>query len=151
MSYSEQLQRIVSQYIDAEQPWPTTTRHIAAWAIRTQIWRPQPSDLIDQCADQLSRAMREEYIRDPQGRTVRVKHAARVERNGQQTTLWADIRTASAEHMEIAFQQRRQQIVGECKQLKTDVDSYNDNANAGQPIQLVLDFTFDVLESEAAA
>jgi hypothetical protein len=33
--------------------------------------------------------------------------------------------------MEIAFQQRRQQILGDCRQLKTDVDSYNDNYNSG--------------------
>ena len=29
--------------------------------------------------------------------------------------LWADVRTAPKRHMEIAFQQRRQQIVGDCR------------------------------------
>jgi len=51
--------------------------------------------------------------------------------------------------MAIAFQQRRQQIVGDCRQLKTDVDSYNENRNDGVPINLVLDFTQDVEELEA--
>jgi hypothetical protein len=50
--------------------------------------------------------------------------------------------------MQIAFQERRQQIVGDCRQLKLDVDSYNDNKNDGKPIQLVLDFTLDVAEAE---
>jgi hypothetical protein len=76
-----------------------------------------------------AKAMREEYIVDPQGRTVRAKHAARIRQGNRQMTLWADIRTASQNHMAIAFQQRRQQILGECHQLKSDVDSYNENAN----------------------
>ena len=95
--------------------------------------------------------MREEYITDPQGRTVRAKHVARVERDGEQIPLWADIRTADRQHMEIAFQQRRQQIVGDCRQLKTDVDSYNENRNPGAAIQMVFDFTLDVAELEVVA
>jgi hypothetical protein len=54
--------------------------------------------VVDMCADQLARAMREEYITDPQGRRVRSKHAARVKRHGQQITLWADIRNADRRH-----------------------------------------------------
>lgn len=91
--------------------------------------------------------MGEEYFRDPQGRSVRAKHAVRID----QTTLWVDLRTDSRTHMEIAFQQRRQGIVGDCRQLKVDVDSHNQNINPGAPIQLVLNFTNDVLELEAVA
>jgi hypothetical protein len=149
--YTEQLQRIVNSYISAGEPWPASTRDVARWAISEGLWQPQRSDFVEQCADQLSRAMREEYIRDPQGRVVRAKHAARVERGGKQLTLWADIRTAQPEHMLMAFQQRRQQIVGDCRQLKADVDSYNENAKPTRPIQLVLDFTLDVEEAEVAA
>jgi len=147
--YARQMQKIVTAYIESGQPWPASTHQMAAWAIREGLWQAQPSTLIDRCADQLARAMREEYITDPQGRTVRAKHVARTKRNGEQVALWADIRTADQSHMEIAFQQRRQQIVGDCRQLKTDVDSYNDNRNPGVPIQLSLDFTRDVEEAEA--
>jgi len=95
--------------------------------------------------------MREEYVTDRQGRTVRAKHAARFKREGKQLSLWADTRTASREHMQVAFQQRRNQIVGDCRQLKIDVDSYNENANAGDLIQMVFDFTLDLEELEAIA
>jgi hypothetical protein len=152
MTYTEQLQRIVDRYVEAKQPWPASSREIARWALDSGEWQPQPADLVNQCADQLSRAMRDEYTIDPQGRNVRSKHAARISDGaGQQTTLWADIRTASPEHMQIAFQQRRQQIVGDCRQLKSDVDSYNDNARPPVPLQLILDFSNDVAEFEAAA
>ena len=151
MMYTEQLQRIVNQYVAAGRPWPATSREVARWALDTGAWQPQPADLVNQCADQLSRAMREEYTVDPQGRTVRSKHAARVpDGEGHQMTLWADIRTASPAHMEVAFQQRRQQIVGDCRQLKADVDSFNENAKPPTCLQLVLDFTHDVAELEAA-
>ena len=93
--------------------------------------------------------MREKYYTDAQGREVRTKHAARTTRDGIQMMLWDDIRTADAAHMHIAFQQRRQQIVGDCKQLKTDVDSYNENRSPVEPIQLILNFTADVAEVEA--
>ena len=50
--------------------------------------------------------------------------------------------------MEVAFTQRREQIVGDCHQLKTDVDVYNDMKKEKPPIQLELNFTDDVAERE---
>jgi len=144
MNYNEQMQKIVDKYRGAGEIWPATTREIAAWAIHNKQWEAHGSEMINICTEHLARAMREEYIKDPQGRNVRAKHAARM----HQTVLWDDIRTASREHMKVAFQQRRQQIVGDCRQLKLDVDSYNENKNDGKPIQMVFDFTLDLEESE---
>ena len=149
--YAEQLQQIVSGYKRSGMEWPATTRQMAAWAIDNGLWEPQPSAFVNQCAELLGRAMREEYIVDPQGRTVRAKHVARTEREGKQLMLWADIRTAPREHMEIAFQQRRQQIVGDCRQLKADVESYSENRNPLRPIQMSFDFTVDLEELELEA
>lgn len=145
------LQAIVRRYQESGEPWPASAHQMAEWAIRTKLWVRSQSSIVDECAELLTRAMREDYVTDPQGRLVRAKHAARVERNGVQTTLWDDIRTADRVHMEIAFQQRRQQIVGDCRQLKTDADSYNENANKGRAIQIVFDFRPDLAEIEAAA
>jgi hypothetical protein len=73
---------------------------------------------------------------------------ARYGEGPAQIPLWADIRTAGREHMETAFQQRRQQILGDCRQLKRDVDSYNDNYNAGEPLQMIFNFIDDLAEDE---
>ena len=146
LNLNEQLQHIVKQYIGAGEEWPATSHQIAQYAIANHLWEAQRATVVDICAEQLARAMREEYIRDPQGRVVRAKHAARVA--GEQTVLWDDIRTANREHMAVAFQQRRQQIVGDCRQLKLDTDSYNENNNPGKPIQMVFDFTIDLIEME---
>jgi hypothetical protein len=48
----------------------------------------------------------------------------------------------------MAFQQRRQQIVMDCHQLKMDADSYNENYNKGKPIQMIFDFRLDLQELE---
>ena len=146
---TEQRQRIVRMYRESGQTWPASTRQVATWAIDKGLWEPARGTIVGQLAGELARAMREEYIVDPQGREVRAKHAARILEGGVQSTLWDDIRTADPSHMRIAFQQRRQQIVGDCKQLKTDVDSYNENRDPDTPIQLELNFTEDIAELEA--
>lgn len=75
-------------------------------------------------------------------------HAARYpkgEKDGQLLfeTMWDHIDTMSAEHARVSFNQRAQQIIGECRSLKRDQDSFNtNNPNAdGHQIQRSFDFT----------
>jgi hypothetical protein len=150
-NYSKQMQHIVDEYREAGEPWPASTRSIAAWAIATRRWQLPASAAIRRCAEDLGTAMREEYMTDPKGRRVRLLHPATTYRDGEQTVLWDDMRTAPRKHMQLSFQQRRQGIVGDCRQLKADVDSYNDAHMAENPIQIVFDFSMDLAELEAAA
>jgi hypothetical protein len=144
--YARQLQKVVEEYRESGQPWPTSARTMAAWAIARGLLQIGESDVIDRFANELARAMRDEYYIDPQGRSVRAKHCAKLRVNGESMTLWDDHRTADREFIAIALQGRRQQIVGDCKQLKIDADSYNDNMRPAEPINMVLDFTRDVEE-----
>jgi hypothetical protein len=124
---------------------------MAAWAVLTRRWELPAAAVVSKCADDLATAMREEYYTDPKGRRVRLLHAAKVQRGSEQMTFWDDIRTADRRHMQLAFQQRRQGIVGDCRQLKTDADSYSDAHPHELPIQPIFDFTMDLAELEAAA
>jgi len=146
-TYVRDLQEIVRKYRAEKQPGPVTAREMAVWAIKNKLWSMRESQILNRCSDDLAKAVREEYFIDPQGRKVRAKHAAKE----KQLTFWDDIRTAGREFMAIAFQQRRKQIVGDCRHLRADVDSYNENYNPGEPIQTVFDFTLDILEVEAGA
>ena len=150
MSHSEQMQEIYSLYIEEKGEVPVTMHEVADWAIRHGHWKPQPADMVSRCAEELSRALRNEYFTDPQGRRVRAKHAATIKENQSTFTYWDDIRTASREHMGLAFQQRRVSIVADCRQLNNDVSSYNQNNNDGTPIQMIWDFTYDIQELEEA-
>lgn len=54
---------------------------------------------------------------------------------------WYDARQDKYPPPEVAFQQRRQQIVGDCAQLKADVDSFEDSDVYGAFHRLLLDFS----------
>lgn len=147
---NEYLQQLVPQYQAAGNKWPASTREVARWAISTGKWAPHASAIESQCAEEIGRALRDEYVTDEQGRRVRTKHAATYNAGPEQFVLWDDIRTASPKHMKMAFQQRRVQILGDCKQLKNDVDSYNENQNSELTIQIVFDFGIDLEELQFA-
>ena len=149
-TYGSQLREIVGAYREAGEPWPATARQIAAWAYNTGRWQPKAGNVIKQCAEDISRALREEYYTDPQGRSVRTKHAALVKQGDRQLMMWDDIRSAEPEHMQRSVQLRRQQIVGDCCQLKRDCDSYSDNNPHGAQLLLNLNFEKDVVEADAA-
>jgi hypothetical protein len=145
---TKELQRLVEEYRKAGQRWPATKDEIADWAVEKKRYALTAPVLKRLVAEELAQAMSEEYITDAQGRRVRAKHPARVRRNGKQLVLWDDIRTAKRPHMVMAFQMRRRRIASECKQVKIDVDSYNDAHPQEAQIRMVLDFTRDVAEME---
>lgn len=145
----EKLQSIWHEY-DAERGHkPTSAREAVEWAVKEGRLELPNVDPYDVLAGQMSQALREEYGTDGQGRRYRVNHAVRVTKGGVQYTFWGMLGFASHEHMEKAFTQRREQIVGDNVQLKIDVDVYNDlNRGKNPEIQLVLDYTDDVKERE---
>jgi hypothetical protein len=146
---TEKLQSVWHKY-DAERSHkPTSAREAVEWAVREGLLQLPEVDPFDVLAGQMSQALREEYAEDGQGRRYRVNHAVRVTKSGVQYTFWGVMGFASHDHMEKAFSQRREQIIGDNVQLKTDVDVYNDLNRGKQPqIQLVLDYTEDVAERE---
>jgi len=126
---------------------------IAAWAIENKKMDVPRRDAIMLCARELAYAMREDFFTDPQNRRVRRKHVVpetieRPDGSHEQFLFWVDILEANPDQMQRAFQYRRNLILGDCRQLKTDMDSYNDNNRDGAHIQMVFNFTDDLLESE---
>ena len=149
MRYTTAMLDIVRQYVEQGGSEPIDLDALARFAINEGLWSKSGSKMLQLCKRDLSRALREQYHTDPQGRQVRTYHAAKNrDTSGRQQVFWADMRSAPVEHMELAFQQRRSQIVGDCTQLKRDVESYNDNNRYGAYCQLILDFTDDVAERE---
>jgi hypothetical protein len=142
---NDQLLQIVEDYRAAGQPWPATKDQIAEWAVAKERYQLTRGMAVRQCAERLSRAMRLEHIKDQKGRSVRRYYAARVLEDGQLTMKWDDW-NAERPFMEIATANRRNQILGECRQLKSDVDSYNERRCPDEPIQVEFDFTVDLEE-----
>lgn len=121
---------------------------LAAWAYKNGLHKPNLKTVINAIAADIAQVFREEYRTDQFGRRYRAKHATTKKQGNKTLSLWGDIDDPNAphEHFVRSFGQRRQQIVGDCFQLKTDVDVYNDNRRPAEPVQFILDFTLDVEE-----
>jgi len=147
-TYAKRMQGLVAAYRAAGRPWPASTEQLASWAVREGKWLPPTAVLIKQCARDFGEAMRQESFTDAQGRTVRAKYPATLARDGAQTSLWDDVRTASRPFMVVHFAQRRQRIAADCRKMRVDLDSYNENRNPGPAIQTSFNFERDVEEGE---
>jgi hypothetical protein len=147
---TEILQQLWRGYAFAHEHLPTSAREVVEWAVREGKLALPSIDPLDILAGQMARALREEYALDEEGRRYRVNHAVRVTKNGVQTTFWGIMGFAHRSHMEKAFTQRREQVIGDCLQLQIDVDAYNAKNKGEPPIQLILDFSDDVAERRAA-
>ena len=123
---------------------------VAEWAYKNGLHKPSVKTVIDAIASDIAQVFREEYRVDRYGRRYRAKHATTHKRGNKTLALWVDLDDPNAPHTHFvkSFAQRRQQIVGDCVQLKTDVDVYNEKRTPVEPIQMPLDFTLDVIEMQ---
>ena len=145
---TERLQQLWREYEKEHDHAAATSREVIDWAVgkgALELPRIDPRDVL---ASQLSRALREEYATDAKGRRYRVNHAIRITKSGVQTTIWGILGYAPHSHMQRAYTQRREQVVGDLVQLDVDVEVYNE-ISGQPPIQLVLDFNDDVAERRA--
>jgi hypothetical protein len=144
-TFNDQLVNIVEDYRRAGQSWPATAEQLAEWAVAQERFQITRGMAVSQCKEKIARAMRLEHVRDRKGRSIRKYYAARVRENGQLLMKWDDL-NAERPFMEISTANRRNQILGECRQLKNDVDSYNERRCPDQPIQVEFNFTTDLEE-----
>lgn len=149
-TYNEQLQKIWHLYEAEMGQKPCTTRDAVEWAIEKRLLKAPSVDPLSKLSEDMAQALRVEYRTDRYGRRYRVNHSVTITSGGVQLRLWADLDYAPRPYMEKAFALRRKQVVDDCLQLKTDVDVYNDSHAKGNPIPLILDFTDDVAERQAA-
>ncbi|WP_439534600.1 hypothetical protein [Polymorphobacter sp.] len=146
MTYKEQLQRVWHDYEAKHGRVPATARDAVHWGVLHGMIQTPEVDPLAKLAEDMATALREEYATDAQGRRYRVNHAVRVTKGGVQYTFWAMMKDAPRDHMQKAFIQRREQIVGDCVQLSTDVEAYNDMNCEQPPIPMLFDFRDDVEE-----
>ena len=126
------------------------TKELAEWAYREGLHKPNIKTVIAAIAEDIAQVFREEYRTTGDGRRYRAKHATTKKAGNTTLSLWGDIDdpVAPHDHFVRSFGQRRAQVVGDCFQLKTDVDVYNEHRKPADPIQIILDFTLDVEELE---
>jgi hypothetical protein len=145
----ERLQQIWHRYETEREHKPTSAREAVEWAVSEGLLELPETDPYDILAGWMAQALRNEYRTDEKGRRYRVNHSVRITKSGVQSSFWGTMGFSSHDFMEKTFAQRRELIIGECAQLKVDVDVYNGMTSGRKPqIQLVLEFTEDVAERE---
>lgn len=145
--FQDQLIKIVEDYRASGEPWPASREQIAEWAVEHERYQLTRGMAVSQCAEKISRAMGLEHVRDRKGRSVRKYYAARVRENGQLVMKWDDL-NAERPFMEVAAANRRNQVLGQCWQLKQDMDSYSERKCPDKPIQIDFNFNVDLEELE---
>ena len=148
-AYANQVKAYLERYqVQFGQDGLIDAHAVAEWAYSNGLHKPSVRTVIDAIAADIAQVFREEYRTDEIGQRYRAKHAVRTKKGDRSMSLWADIDDdrAPRDHFVRSFAQRRQQIVGDCFQLKTDVDVYNAKNSEQPPIQVPLDFTYDVEE-----
>jgi hypothetical protein len=111
--------------------------------------KPYTQDVIALLANQISRALRSIHKTDAQGRVVRAHYAVPIRKDNQLTFEWFKPENMSYEEMLASSQYRRGMIYNDCKQLKTDNDSWNDNYSDGKQIKMDFNFNLDLLDADA--
>jgi hypothetical protein len=144
-AFNDQLLKIVEDYRAAGGSWPATREQIAEWAVAHDRYELTRGMAVSQCAERISRAMGLDHVRDKKGRSVRKYYAARIRENGQLVMKWDDL-NANRPFMEVAAANRRNQVLGQCSQLKNDIDSYNERRCPDNPIQMDFNFNIDLEE-----
>ena len=124
---------------------------VAAWAIKHGLWKWVPINPEEILRRQLSRSLREEYIDDPQGRTVRAFHPiigeVMTQDGMRRLSTWYKIFDAPPKIMRQSMQLRRRAALADVVQLKIDFDSYNENNIFREAIEpLDFDFNKDIEE-----
>ena len=149
-TYKEQLQKTWHAYKRSHGIEPATAREAVQWGVSHGMIEVPEIDPFAKLAEDMATALREEYAVDREGRRYRVNHAVRVTKAGVQYTFWDIMKDAPRAHMQKAFIQRREQIVGDCMQLATDVDAYNAMKCDQPPIPMLFDFRDDIEERREA-
>lgn len=148
-SMTERMQKAWHEYDSRKDHKPSSMRQAAEWAVADGLLELPEVDPYDVLAEKMANAVRAETRTDPLGRRYRVNHAVRVTRGGVQYTFWAMMGRAPVGHMHKSFAWRRNQVVDDLFQLKTDIDVFNGTVDEErQKFQLVLNFTDDIAERE---
>ena len=147
-SFAKQIQNLVREYRLAGQVWPASKSEIAEWAMSKGKYDITPAVARRVLANEIGRALREEYITDKKGRRIRVKYSAKVRRKeGEQPlTLWGDVRSEPMSFLRVAHAGRRNGIVAEARQWYNDGCYINETHPTEEQLPLILNFTRDVDE-----
>jgi|SRR5215213_6079177 hypothetical protein len=150
---NRKMMYLVEQYKKAhpEESEEVEPHLVAPWAIKKDLWKRPPVAPEEVLRRLISRALRQEYMEDPQGREVRKHHPVIYEvvtpDGVKKRSKWFPLFEAPPKHMTASLSLRRRSALADVLQLKLDFDSYNDNNVHGATLpEPDFDFNKDIEE-----
>ena len=140
-----QMQRFIRYYRRQTGKQEVDMHEVAKFAAEREWPLPELQDPMAILAKQFTKAARQETRYDKQtGRPYRANQSFFVRQGEQQLSLWVDTDEATRKQMKKSVVHRREQMVGDACQLFFDADHWNRANPTEEPIQVPLDFTYDV-------
>src|SRR5579872_2821732 len=139
-----------------DEPLPIDPKKVAAWAYGEGMWVPKETEPTEILRRKLCRALRHQYIVDPQNREVRANFACieevDTEDGPKRRSRFYPIFQAPPDVARQSLALDRKQALATVQQMKLDFDSYNDNNKFGATLDpLDLDFNKDIAEMSLPA
>lgn len=143
---AQQYQAIIRMYKLETGLTSVDMHEVARFAISKGVKPPTPKTPEALLAEKFSAAAREETaIDEATGRPYRVNFAVTDRSDGKQLTFWHTLDDAPRFIAHKGLMQRREQMVGDAVSLADDAMHWNRVHPKEDPIQIPLDFEFDVM------
>lgn len=143
MTKKEQLLRIRDEFRAEHDNAPATARDMGEWAVATGRYKLPPHATERKCAEELADAMAMDMTTVSGGRRVRTMHTWRSE----QRNLWDHIATISTPDFTLSMAYQRNGALGIVKQMKTDLDYFNELHPDGPAVQVSFNFENDLADA----
>lgn len=143
MTKKEMLLRIRDEYRAEHDNAPATSRDMGEWAVATGRYRLPPHATERKCAEELADAMAMDMMTVSGGRRVRTMHTWRSE----QRNLWDHIATISTPDMALSMSYQRNGVLGTVKQMKIDLDYFNELHPDDPALQVSFNFENDLADA----
>jgi len=143
MTKKEMLLRIRDEYRAEHENAPATAREMSEWAVSTGRYKLPPHATERKCAEELADAMAMDMMTVLGGRRVRTMHTWRSE----QRNLWDHIDTISIPDFELSMAYQRNGALGIVKQMKIDLDYFNELHPDGPAVQVSFNFENDLADA----
>jgi hypothetical protein len=149
---NKRIEYILTMYKQEHPGEPIEPHMLAPWAIKRGLDKKQPPSREDMLRREISKELKNEYFRDPQGREVRANHAIPINvvtpDGVKRFSRWLSLFDAPAEHMRVSAQVRRKAAFADVRQLTLDLESWNENNKSGDTIPIPsFDFDQDIADS----
>ena len=140
---------ILKAYAEYEREHPNGGVDIdkfAAWLLENKRWDIERPNILSLCKKEVTKVLRQQYIKDERGRKVRAKLTTK-EKQGE--IRWHDLRTIPHPKMRNSVGHRRKQAAHDVYQLKLQLEFYAEHHSDRPHIYLSYDFTEDMQEMDA--